>query len=380
MLQQKCRLLLLRNPSLRKYLLPLKILRDLHTNRLLSQNDGRVVLDGKATIVTMMLHLTVLLTFGVCYPMLGFAVAFTIFAETVTHKLTMGKFLFITKVFRHRHDKAVLNNERKDKMMDDDLNAAKPNAVIIPLDNDRSPVDVGNPVLNYNNEFNSLDEAKTYTPSEEKEICMDFIIDDDEKIIIDDYKFDHRLTAGGNDFAMLVLEESNRDSWSGIHACIWYFIMMVSAFWALIFFDMAADQNENIILGVEVILIYAIIVPILIFIIGRARYHPRALRFYQRCKIFLSTWSQSKRGLVRPPSRATEMSAQSRVVDNLNDKPLSGESTSDKRRSLPRDLAILIQQNFPFGQSLLRESVENGQTTSDEVVSTKGGDPISVEL
>jgi hypothetical protein len=376
--------------------MPFKVLRDLHTNRLLSQNDGRVVLDGKATIVTMMLHLTVLLTFGVSYPMLGFAVAFTIFAETVSHKLTMGKFLFITKVFNSRKAKHNIGDTDKLAIVKPVNRAETLTTTTMRSSVQMKPLDVeqSNPegadaavVSQYNNDFTHPPDSPGIDSENIDETnetaALDLIIDEDEKAIIDDYNFDHRLTAGGNDFAMQVLEESNRDAWSGVHACIWYFIMMVSAFWALIFFDMAADKQENIVLGMEVILIYAGAVPIMIFFIGRVRYHPRALRFYRRCKAWISTCHQSIE--LRPHSEpgTMEMSVPAQqqgggsdtgtkqVSDERNAIAAAASDKSAKRRSLPREFMAAIHQNLPFSDTLLRESVDRSDSNQVEPSTNK---------
>lgn len=91
------RILILLYPSLRSYVYPLAIFRDEYNNILVQNDDDRVLVDGKAVVCTILLHLTVLLTFGISYPMLGFAVVFTIMMDIITRKLTLGKYIFLTE-------------------------------------------------------------------------------------------------------------------------------------------------------------------------------------------------------------------------------------------------------------------------------------------
>lgn len=289
-------------PSLRKYIIPY-FLRDLHNNTLLSKNDGRVVLDGKATIITLMVHLTVLLTFGLTYPMLAFAVVFTIVAETATHKLTMGKFLYITKIFERRKRLSVHGDSsidvdqtasHSDEAIDERNKTSKDRIQSLSSEKSystKSRHDTTSSDIEMTTNIDKMMERGQESSHRKDEDLEDDNIEED---IVKDFEFDNRLTMGGSDYATKVLEESNRDAWTGIHASIWYFIFTVCWFWGLLFFDMIADENLDIYRGIEAVIVFAVLVPLTIFLVDRVRYHPRFVIASHRLR---GIWNRSRRML-----------------------------------------------------------------------------------
>lgn len=95
------------NPS---YLKPLSIVHDIffvesRTTETIFQREneirnGIIRVRGRGVVVTLLLHSTVLLTFGIACPILGIAVAVTILNDTVIWKLLVGRYLIMIAFIR----------------------------------------------------------------------------------------------------------------------------------------------------------------------------------------------------------------------------------------------------------------------------------------
>lgn len=220
---------------------------------------------GRDFVVTLALHATVLLTFGIASPILGIVIIVSIISDCYTTKLLLGKFLYT-------------NLQRETVSIETNLRIDSVEAIINPIG--RVPVGRISTVASLNS----------------------------PEVVI-------------TPVAVNILEHLDMyDSWRGVFASYTPSIIVVCVFWAILFFDMIIDKY-SLVSGIVVTSVYAIVVPLFL------RSLRLLVKFQYTKKFFL--FEAIERFVDRDfpiDEMITSSSRQSAATDNPNDNEL-GEFT-----------------------------------------------------
>jgi len=169
--------------------------------------NGIIRVRGPGVVVTLVLHSTVLLTFGMACPILGIAVAVTIINDSIVWKLLVGRYLimvaFIRQIFMSSTDMVAWNNPIHAETIDS---------------NELKGMFVGSPNTNLNRPNHDAGPNRDSHGMQPTSHTKPNII-----------------------FDLELMELDNKDAWRGLFCCCFLSVWTVVIFWALLFFDMVGD-------------------------------------------------------------------------------------------------------------------------------------------
>lgn len=302
--------------TLRRIILPFNFLRDRYNRELMSLGDSRLTLDGKGTVVFIQLHLTVLLTFGLAYPLLGLAIVLMIYTDTAIWRLTVGKFLYMTDKIKRKKAAARpsrlsrrIGTQRKSDAVDFDnknsITDDKRESEVLPkvfpekkFANDDSWVE--NPDGNFiemtsrTNRNISDDVTDISTPNSNSSqnnpmfdasfYSVDSIDDSSVTILVDtESNLRYSMVSDG----LNMLDDSCKDAWCGITYNFTLLSIVVSTFWTFLFYDMIVESSESA-AGVIVVVLFIVIFPFSLWIFPHV---------YPHISKIISVWTYNPRKL-----------------------------------------------------------------------------------
>ena len=236
-------------------------------------------IDGMSVIVMSLQHLTVLMTFGLTYPVLAIIITITILFDYIYWRLQIGKYIDINKQKNNIIINDLSNNNSNNFSNNNNINESFKQSIIV-INQSMIRNSTIN-IMNYNNQ------------STKNQLINNQIIKDTNILLNNNNSIENNIENSNenqsnnnnntnnfneiNDTKDEIIIISNElenmfiDSWKVLYYCSNWMILVISLFWSFLFFDMIADKYGSF-NGGMVSLIYFIFINIIYYYFDKLLY------------------------------------------------------------------------------------------------------------